>query len=164
MSTDYSELKRRPKITVRARGRGAGKTYEAVRWALSKALETDGVSIAVVGSGYDRESFLESIRTLATSLSLSFEYQPSQRKLTLLYNDSVIAFYEPDNPDSLRGHSHTYVVGENVQSWPKQTFFYTKALCRSKGEERPEMWMNFLGTESEYILDLLSDGFEASTN
>lgn len=160
MTMDYRPPAR---ITVKAGGRGAGKTYAATRWALDRALENRGTRIAVVSSLNDREYFLDELAEASSRAGVSVDYRASVRSL-FFENGSVIVFHDSLKPDTLRGPTYRFLVGESVQNWPADTYANALFACRTEGKDREALFLTFVGTKSPRILDVLDAGFEATTN
>lgn len=155
-------LKLPPRVTVKAHGRGAGKTYAATQWALERALSANGVEVAMIGNKSDRDEFLSQFIATGERHGIAVEIRPATRS-AILENGSKIVFYDIFEPDRLRGPSYKYVVGENVGLWPEETYENAKFICRGGGSDREAMFYTFVGAKSPRILDMLSDGFEATT-
>lgn len=161
MDIDYSK-NWNPKVTVKARGRGAGKTYEASRWLIDKALNNPEARVSAVTFKRSREFLLEEIMKAGDELGLDLEYLPHRNRVEFA-NGGRITFFNAEDADALRGPTHDYLVGEDVQNWPESVFFEVRSACRPVNTDRAEMLMNFVGAKSPRILELLESGFDGTT-
>lgn len=161
MEFDYSKIWN-PKITIKARGRGAGKTYEGSRWLVDKALNNPDAKIATISRGSTKEYLIEHIIDAGNDLGLNPKYNPYRRCIDF-NNGARITLYEAEKPDTFRGPSHDFLMGDDVEKWSETAYFYATAGVRPDGVRRSEMWMNFTGTESHRIMDLLQNGFDGTT-